>query len=140
MEKKPITPFLKVMSIIRIIQSVCGVLVNILGLAVLAALPGLESLVGESSGVEVTPLTWISIIISLVCVIVDVVLAVMALKHSKLDLVYRISSFTMMFNVVFSVTAGPSTVLDFLRIALSLVLPCLFIYAVYKQNQLDGGK
>ena len=73
MEKKPITPFLKVMSIIRIIQSVCGVLVNILGLAMLAALPGLESLVGESSGVEVTPLTWISIIISLVCVIVDVV-------------------------------------------------------------------
>lgn len=137
MEKKPITKFLKVMSIIHLVLAILGVITSILAIISYAALPGLSALVEETAEIDITPLTWISIVIGLVCCIVDICLSVFALKHDKLQLVYRISIFTMLATTVFNGVETRS-IGDVINLLLGLILPGLFIYAVYQQLKLDG--
>ncbi len=137
MEKKPITKFLKVMSIIHLVLAILGVITSILAIISYAALPGLSALVEETAEIDITPLTWISIVIGLVCCVVDICLSVFSLKHDKLQLVYRISVFTMLATTVFNGVETRS-IGDVINLLLGLILPCLFIYAVYQQLKLDG--
>lgn len=136
MENKPITQFLKVMSIIFIIISVLSVIGGVFTLFTYAALPGLEELAEETAGIEITPMSYISIAVGTIASIINIVLAVMALKHKKLDLVYKIGIFTMIAGEVFSGVSA-SGISDYISLALGLVVPVLFLIAVFKQNQLD---
>ena len=136
MEKKPITAMLKVTSILHLIQAIAAVLAGILALSAIA-LPGLEEMVEKNSGIEITPLTYISLAIAIVCGIIDIVMSVMALKHKNLGIVYKISIFTMLLSEVFSATELKS-VSDYVSIITGLIVPCLFLYAVFKQRKLDG--
>lgn len=137
MEKKPITSMLKVTSILHIIQAVFAALAGVLALGAYVALPGLEEMVEQNSGIEITPLTYISIAIALVCGIIDIVMSVMALQHKNLGLVYKISIFTLIFSEVFSAT-DLKDVTDYTSIIIGLIVPCLFLYAVFNQKKLDG--
>ena len=90
------------MSIIVLIQSVVGILIN--GFAAFLA-----PIVETSESGAVTPMTWISLAVSIVCLIINFVLAVMALQHKNIGLVYKISIFTLIFPPVFNiVVAGNS--------------------------------
>ena len=132
MEKKPITTFLKVMSIIILIQSVLGVLLN--GFAAFLA-PVVET----AGGMALTPLTWISLAVSIVCEIINFALAIMALQHKEIDLVYKISIFTLIAPVVFSaVTAGG--VSEYFSIIAGAMIPALFCYSVFQQNKIDQAQ
>lgn len=137
MEKKPITSMLKVTSILHIIQAVFAALAGVLALGAYAALPGLEEMVEQNSGIEITPLTYISIAIALICGIIDIVMSVMALQHKNLGLVYKISIFTLIFSEVFSAT-DLKDVTDYTSLIIGLIVPCLFLYAVFNQKKLDG--
>ena len=137
MEKKPITSMLKVTSILHIIQAVFATLAGVLAIGAYAALPGLEEMVEQNSGIEITPLTYISIAISLVCGIIDIVMSVMALQHKNLGLVYKISIFTLLFSEAFSAT-DLKGVTDYISLIIGLIVPCLFLYAVFNQKKLDG--
>ena len=129
MEKKPITAFLKVMSIIILIQSVLGLLIN--GFAAFLA-PVVET----AGGAVITPITWVSLAVGIVCEIINFVLAIMALQHKEIDLVYKVSIFTLIAPVVFSsVTAGG--VSGYFSVLAGAVLPALFCYAAFQQNKLD---
>ena len=137
MEKKPITSMLKVTSILHIIQAVFAALAGALALGAYVALPGLEEMVEQNSGIEITPLTYISIAIALVCGIIDIVMSVMALQHKNLGLVYKISIFTLIFSEVFSAT-DLKDFTDYTSLIIGLIVPCLFLYAVFNQKKLDG--
>lgn len=137
MEKKPITSMLKVTSILHIIQAVFAALAGVLALGAYVALPGLEEMVEQNSGIEITPLTYISIAIALVCGIIDIVMSVMALQHKNLGLVYKISIFTLIFSEVFSAT-DLKDFTDYTSLIIGLIVPCLFLYAVFNQKKLDG--
>lgn len=137
MEKKPITTLLKVTAIIHLVASVLGVIMSIISIVSYALLPGLSDLVQEETGTEITPLTWIAVVLGLICCVVDAYLSVLALKHNKLQLVYKVSIFTMLISEVFSgVTV--SGIGDIISLLIGLILPLLFIYAVYNQLKLDG--
>lgn len=129
MEKKPITTFLKVMSVIVMIQSVFGVLIN--GLAV-----ALAPLVGSSTGEPVAPMLMISIVVSLVCLIINFILAILALQHKRLELVYKISIVSLLFAVVFNCVNADNAG-NYLSIFASAAIQLLFCYAVFQQNKLD---
>lgn len=131
MEKKPITTFLKVMSIIILIQSVFGILIN--GLAAFMA-----PLMEEAGG-EVGAFAWISIAVSTVCLIINFVLALLALQHKKLDIAYKLAIVTLIFPLVFNVVsaAGAS---GFVSAVANAVLPALFCYALFQQNKLDKAQ
>ena len=132
MEKKPIIPFLKVMSIIVLIQSVIGILIN--GFAAFLA-PVVET---SESGI-ITPITWISLAVSIVCLVINFILAIMALQHKEIDLVYKVSIVTLIVPAVFSVVIAGG-VSDYISIAAGAVISALFCYAAFKQNKLDQAK
>lgn len=139
MENKPVTTLLKVTSILTIIESVLAIFIAVLAL-ILLALPGMTDLMAETGeAVEVTPLNVISIVVSLVCAVINIVLAVWAIKHKKLSLVYKIGIFTMLATEVFNATTL-SSVMDYVQLAIGLILPLLFLYAVFQQNKIDQGK
>ena len=112
MEKKPIIPFLKVMSIIVLIQSVIGILIN--GFAAFLA-------------------------VSIVCLVINFILAIMALQHKEIELVYKVSIVTLIVPAVFSVVIAGG-VSDYISIAAGAVISALFCYAAFKQNKLDQAK
>lgn len=132
MEKKPIIPFLKVMSIIVLIQSVIGILIN--GFAAFLA-PVVET---SESGI-ITPITWISLAVSIVCLVINFILAIMALQHKEIELVYKVSIVTLIVPAVFSVVIAGG-VSDYISIAAGAVISALFCYAAFKQNKLDQAK
>ena len=132
MEKKPITTFLKVMSIIVLIQSVIGILIN--GFAAFLA-PVVET---SESG-TVTPMTWISLAVSIVCLVINFILAIMALQHKEIDLVYKVSIVTLIVPAVFNaVIAGG--VSGYFSVLAGAVIPALFCYAAFKQTKIDQAK
>ena len=140
MENKPVTTLLKVTSILTIIESVLAIFIAVLALLIILALPGMTDLMAETGeAVEVTPLNVISIVVSLVCAVINIVLAVWAIKHKKLSLVYKIGIFTMLATEVFNATTL-SSVMDYVQLAIGLILPLLFLYAVFQQNKIDQGK
>ncbi len=132
MEKKPITKFLKVMSIITLIWSVLGVVIN--GFAI-CLIPTAEATAGVSLG----PMAYISGGVCIVCLIINFSLAIMALQHKKLGLVYKIAAFTLVALAVFNATDA-SGIGDYIMVLISVVIPALFYYAAFKQNKLDQGQ
>ena len=140
MERKPITPMLKVVSILHIIQAAISTFSGIMALALYAAMPSLTEITGQDPGLETTPLTYISLIILLVCAIVDIVLSVMALKHKNLGIVYKIAIVSTMFSVVFSAAGSQVSVSSYISLFIGLIIPFLFLIALFKQNKLDEGK
>lgn len=139
MENKPITKFLRFTACLYVIIGVWSAIVGVLAIVSLIALPGLTDLMAEAGEValEVTPLTYISIAVSLICAVADVVLGIMALKHKNLNIVYKIGIVTMIASEVFTATEL-SSVADWVTLALGLVVPVLFLIAVLKQIKLDG--
>lgn len=139
MENKPITPFLKYVSCLFVILAVWSAIINAIALISLIALPGLTDLIAEAgeAAVEVTPLTYISIAICLVCAIINIVLGTMAFKHKNLTMAYKIAGFTMIANAVFTAT-DLSAPADYVNLVVGLIVPALFLVAVYKQNKLDN--
>ncbi len=139
MENKPITKFLRFTACLYVIIGVWSAIVGVLAIVSLIALPGLTDLMAEAgeAALEVTPLTYISIAVSLICAIIDVVLGIMALKHKNLNIVYKIGIITMIASEVFTATEL-SSVADWVTLALGLVVPVLFLIAVLKQIKLDG--
>ena len=120
------------MSIIILIQSVLGVLLN--GFAAFLA-PVVET----AGGMAITPLTWISLAVAIVCEIINFALAIMALQHKEIDLVYKVSIFTLIAPVVFSaVTAGG--VSEYFSIIAGAMIPALFCYSVFQQNKIDQAQ
>lgn len=138
MENKPITPFLKCVSCLFVILAVWSTIVGAIALVSLIALPGLSDLMAEAgeAAVEVTPLTYINIVVTLVCSIVNIVIGTMAFKHKNLSLVYKISVITMIASEAFTAIdlTAPA---DWVTLALGLVVPALFLIAVFKQMKLD---
>lgn len=132
---------LKVSSVLYIILSVLWLFISELGLLVLVALPQLIDTMVESGelAAEITPLTYISIILTLICSIVNIVIAVMALKHKNLNTVYKVGIFTMLCVEVFNFTSLDS-ISDVVDIILGLAIPLIFLYAVFKQNRADLGE
>lgn len=137
MERKPITPMLKVVSILHVIQSAISSLIGILALITLAAAPSL--LEGQDLS-TITPFTYITQVILLICSIVNIVLAVMALRHNNLGLVYKIAVVSTVFLAVFSVVGIQISVANYISFIISMIIPFLFLFAVFKQNKLDEGK
>lgn len=139
MENKPITKFLRFTACLYVIIGVWSAIVGVLAIVSLIALPGLTDLMAEAgeAALEVTPLTYISIAVSLICAVADVVLGIMALKHKNLNIVYKIGIITMIASEVFTATEL-SSVADWVTLALGLVVPVLFLIAVLKQIKLDG--
>lgn len=131
MEKKPITSFLKVMSILILIQSVLGVLVSLF--AVFLA-PAVEEAAEGDTG-----FMWVTLVVGIVCMVINIVLAVMALQHKKIDLVYKVSLFTLVISVVFSSTGG-SGASDYISVLIGAVIPALFCVAAFKQNKADQAQ
>ena len=129
MQKKPITTFLKVMSIITLIQSVLGILVS--AVAAFVA-PLAEEAAGESLGM----MTWISLAVTTVCLVVNFILAIMALQHKGIAVAYRISIFTMLAMVVFNVVDG-GDVSSYLSALAGAIIPALFLLALGKQAKVD---
>ena len=140
MANKTLT-LLKVSSVLYIILSVLWLFISALGLLVLVALPQLIDTMVESGelAAEITPLTYISIILTLICSIVNIVIAVMALKHKNLNTVYKVGIFTMLCVEVFNFTSLDS-ISDVFDIILGLAIPLIFLYAVFKQNRADIGE
>ena len=140
MANKTLT-LLKVSSVLYIILSVLWLFISALGLLVLVALPQLIDTMVESGelAAEITPLTYISIILTLICSIVNIVIAVMALKHKNLNTVYKVGIFTMLCVEVFNFTSLDS-ISDVFDIILGLAIPLIFLYAVFKQNRADLGE
>ena len=140
MANKTLT-LLKVSSVLYIILSVLWLFISALGLLVLVALPQLIDTMVESGelAAEITPLTYISIILTLICSIVNIVIAVMALKHKNLNTVYKVGIFTMLIIEVFNATSLNS-ISDVVDIILGLAIPLIFLYAVFKQNRADIGE
>lgn len=136
MEKKPITPFLKVTSILHMIYAILGAFVGILALLIVVLLPELEA----EAGVEITPYHIIALAVSVICTVVDIVMAIMALRHTKLNIVYAISVITYVASAVFGVTDIGGSVSDYISVAVSFIIPGLFLIAVFKQKKLDEGK
>ena len=132
---------LKVSSVLYIILSVLWLFISALGLLVLVALPQLIDTMVESGelAAEITPLTYISIILTLICSIVNIVIAVMALKHKNLNMVYKVGIFTMLIIEVFNFTSLDS-ISDVFDIILGLAIPVIFLYAVIKQHRADIGE
>lgn len=128
MEKKPVTMLLKIVSILLLIQSVIGVLVG--GLAIAVA-PAVEEAAGENG-----EFIWLTLAVTMVCAIVSIVLAIMALLHKKIDLIYKISIFTLIISLVFSIQDG-SGILSAIGGA---VIPALFCYAAFNQNKIDQAQ
>lgn len=128
MEKKPITTFLKVMSILILIQSVLGILTSVLAVF-------LKPAVDEAAGGD-TAFMWLSLAVCTVCMIVNAVLAVMALQHKNIARVYQISIITLMFSVVFGFVDGGG-VSSFVSSLIGAVIPALFCYALFNQNKAD---
>ena len=63
----------------------------------------------------------------------------MALQHKEIDLVYKISIFTLIAPVVFSaVTAGG--VSEYFSIIAGAMIPALFCYSVFQQNKIDQAQ
>lgn len=139
MENKPITKFLRFTACLYVIIGVWSAIVGVLAIVSLIALPGLTDLMAEAgeAALQVTPLTYISIAVSLICAVADVVLGIMALKHKNLNIVYKIGIVTMIASEVFTATEL-SSVADWVTLALGLVVPVLFLIAVLKQIKLDG--
>ncbi len=139
MENKPITKFLRFMACLFVIIAVWSTIAGALALVSLIALPGLADLMAEAgeAAVEVTPLTYITLVVSLVCAIVNIVIGIMALKHKNLGLVYKIGIFTMIASEVFTATDLASFA-DWATLAVGLVVPVLFLLAVFKQMKLDA--
>lgn len=129
MKKKPIVTFLKVMSIITLIWSVLGVLIS--AVAVFVA-PAAEMATGE----PVEMITWVSMAVSTVCMIVNFVLAIMALQHKGIGTAYRISTFTLLAPVVFNAVDGGG-ISGCLSALVGAVIPALFLVALGKQNKID---
>lgn len=132
---------LKVSSVLYIILSVLQLFISALALLVLVALPSFQDTMVEAGqlAAEVTPLTYISIILTLICSIVNIVLSVMALKHKNLNMVYKVGIFTMLIIEVFNATSLNS-ISDVVDIILGLAIPLIFLYAVFKQNRADIGE
>lgn len=140
MANKTLT-LLKVSSVLYIILSVLQLFISALALLVLAAFPQLLDTMVESGqlAAEITPLTYISIILTLICSIVNIVIAVMALKHKNLNMVYKVGIFTMLCVEVFNFTSLDS-ISDVFDIILGLAIPVIFLYAVIKQHRADIGE
>ena len=140
MANKTLT-LLKVSSVLYIILSVLQLFISALALLVLAAFPQLLDTMVESGqlAAEISPLTYISIILTLICSIVNIVLSVMALKHKNLNMVYKVGIFTMLIIEVFNATSLNS-ISDVVDIILGLAIPLIFLYAVFKQNRADLGE
>ena len=132
MEKKPITTFLKVMSIIVLIQSVVGILIN--GFAAFLA-----PIVETSESGAITPMTWISLAVSIVCLIINFILAVMALQHKNIGLVYKISIVTLILPLVFNVVVSGNSS-GYLSAVSGAIIPALFCYSAFNQNKIDQAK
>ncbi len=132
MEKKPIITFLKVMSIVVLIQSAIGILIN--GFAAFLA-PVVET---SESG-AITPMTWITLAVSIVCLVINFILAIMALQHKEIDLVYKVSIVTLIVPIVFNIVIASGASGYFSAIA-GAVIPALFCYAAFKQNRIDQAK
>ena len=132
---------LKVSSVLYIILSVLQLFISALALLVLVALPSFQDTMVEAGqlAAEVTPLTYISIILTLICSIVNIVLSVMALKHKNLNMVYKVGIFTMLIIEVFNFTSLDS-ISDVFDIILGLAIPVIFLYAVIKQHRADIGE
>lgn len=138
MENKPISPFLKYMSCLYVILAVWSAIAGAIALIALIALPGLSDLMAEAgeAAIEVTPLTYISIAVTLICAIIDIVLGTMAFKRKNLPLVYKIAGITMIANAVFTAT-DLSAPADYVILVVGLIVPALFLFAVIKQIKLD---
>lgn len=132
MKKESITTFLKVMSIITLIWSVLGVLIS--ALAVFVA-PLAEETTGEAYGM----MTWITLAVTAICEIVNFVLAIMALQHKKIDLVYKISTFTLMALIVFNVVDGGG-IGAYLATIAGAIIPALFAVSAGGQNKIDQAQ
>ena len=132
MEKKPITPFLKVMSILTLIESILAVVINML--AVFLA-PVAEEVAGE----PLDGMIWVNLAVSIICAVANIVIAIMALQHKKIELVYKISIFTFIAPIVFSSTQA-SGLSGYVSLIGSAVIPALFLAAAFKQNKLDQAQ
>ncbi len=131
MEMKPITTFLKVVSILILIQGILGILTS-------AVAVFLKPAVDEAIGGD-THFMWLSLAVCTVCAVVNVVLAVMALRHKNIALVYRISVVTLMFSVVFGFADGGG-VSSIVSSLIGAVIPALFCYSLFNQNKMDQNQ
>ncbi len=131
MEKKPITSFLKIMAIIYLIVYGVGVLGSIATNAFVL-----------SSGMSVGGFYWVSSVVSVVCGIVNFVIAIMALQHKNIGLVYKISVVTLIFAVVFDAVSIIPTggFIGIITLVIRALIPVLFVYAAFKQNKYDMGE
>lgn len=132
MKKEPITTFLKAMSILLLIESVIELLIN--GLAVFLA-----PVVTASLGDAVDNLMWVNLAVTLVCTVMDIVIAVMALQHKNISLVYKLSIITLILPVVFS-SMEADGVTGYVSVFIGAVIPALFCIAAFQQNKIDGAQ
>ncbi len=125
MEKKPVSKFYRVMSVLLLFESIIGILLCVLAILVMWKL-------SESA----EPLNWLSLIVTAVCSAVNIVLAVMAMRHRKLDTVLKVLIFTIIFPIVFN-SAGGSGTGGWISNFMSQLIPFLFYAAVFSQNRAD---
>ena len=125
MEKKPASKFFRVMSVLLLFESVIGILLCLFAVLVMWKL-------SEPAG----PLNWLSLIVTAVCSAVNIVLAVMAMRHRKLDTVLKVLIFTIIFPIVFN-SAGSSGTDGWISNFMSQLIPFLFYVAVFTQNRAD---
>lgn len=81
-------------------------------------------------------MTWIALAVSIVCMIINFVLAIRALQHKGVGTAYRIATFTLMALIVFNAVNGGG-VRGYFAVPVSAVIPVLFVIALAKQDKLD---
>lgn len=71
--------------------------------------------------------------------LINFILAVMALQHKNIGLVYKISVVTLIFPLVFNiVVAGNSS--GYLSAVTGAIIPAPFWYSAFNQNKIDQAK
>ena len=82
-------------------------------------------------------MTWIALAVSIVCMIINFVLAIRALQHKGgVGTAYRLATFALMALIVFNAVNGGG-VRGYFAVLVSAVIPVLFVIALAKQDKLE---
>lgn len=117
------------MSILTLIWCVLGILIDATAIFV-------APLAEEATGAPMETITWIALGVSIVCMVINFVLAILALRHSAIGTAYRVSVFTLLALIVFNVAGGDGAS-GILSSLLGAIIPLLFAVSLAQQNKID---
>lgn len=126
MEKKPLSAAVKIMGVLLLIQCVVMIVLLVLGFKDLF------------SAKELDMGALLNLIVTSVCMVVDIIAVLLAFQHKALGFVCSAVVAATIFAEVFNIVDA-SGVVGYLKVVAGIVIPFVFYYVVYKQRKADQG-